>query len=156
MLLFRFVENDCRMNEDDCRMKLFDHTEQCRRSDTARSLGAFAASVPIHDLSDSGPEDGATRKLVHPGNFLAKAVIESRLDAVCWVHDIPGGRGWDTVLSNIPAIHPPFANASNNRDRNINLSSRKSTCADGRDRNKASAYRLIGIASRRFCKIAPP
>jgi hypothetical protein len=33
---------------------------------------------------------------VHPGNFLAKAVIESRLDAVRWVHDIPGGRGWDT------------------------------------------------------------
>jgi len=32
---------------------------------------------------------------VHPGNFLAKAVVERRLDAVRWVHDIPGGRGWD-------------------------------------------------------------
>ena len=36
------------------------------------------------------------RSPVDPGNYLAHAVLERRLDEVRWIHDIPGGRGWDT------------------------------------------------------------
>jgi len=32
---------------------------------------------------------------VDPGNFLAHAVLEGRVDAVRWVHGLPGGRAWD-------------------------------------------------------------
>ena len=32
---------------------------------------------------------------VDSGNFLAHAVLEGRVERICWVHDVPGGRAWD-------------------------------------------------------------
>ena len=33
-----------------------------------------------------------------PGNFLAHAVLEKRVDRVRWFHDTPGGRAWDSGI----------------------------------------------------------
>jgi len=33
-----------------------------------------------------------------PGNFLAHAVLEGRVERVRWLHDVPGGRAWDAGI----------------------------------------------------------
>lgn len=33
-----------------------------------------------------------------PGNFLAHAVLEGRIDRIRWLHDLPGGRAWDSGI----------------------------------------------------------
>jgi hypothetical protein len=33
-----------------------------------------------------------------PGNFLAHAVLEGRVERVRWLHDVPGGRAWDSGI----------------------------------------------------------
>ncbi len=35
---------------------------------------------------------------IDPGNFLAHAVLEGRVDRITWLHDFPGGRAWDAGI----------------------------------------------------------
>jgi glycosyltransferase involved in cell wall biosynthesis len=65
----------------------------------------FAASVPIHDLSDSGPEDEVTRKLMQSlaQRGFARAIVnttvsgwivpmfrEVGIESLCLIHELPG------------------------------------------------------------------
>jgi len=73
---------------DDLRGLLVD-----RRRGVAYPIGRFAdASAPVD-----------------PGNFLAHAVLEGRLNRVCWVHGRVGGRAWDAGIvryeSDLFALH---------------------------------------------------
>lgn len=56
---------------------------------------------------------------VDPGNYLAHAVLEGRLDEMRWIHDIPGGRGWDTGVvhyeSDVSALPDRLAHARSGR-----------------------------------------
>lgn len=35
---------------------------------------------------------------VDPGNFLAHAILDGRINGVRWLHGIPGGRAWDAGI----------------------------------------------------------
>ena len=65
----------------------------------------FAASVPIHDLSDFGPEDGVTRKLVQSfaqrgftraivnttvSGWIVPMFREAGIESLCLIHELPG------------------------------------------------------------------
>ena len=65
----------------------------------------FAASVPIHDLSDSGPKDEVTRKLIQSlaqrgftraivntavSGWIVPLFREAGIESLCLIHELPG------------------------------------------------------------------